>query len=1085
MNQARIRDWKCKKNFGASRTKNDVLKNGMDTNAAYMYCFQSIDMATSLQQARKMVTDLSQDNVTKSHQIVNLTKDLESARASNRELSYKLSEIQAMLDQQIKQNSYERKKFEEQMCELTKQLDDPKKEMVEIEKSKNLLKDQLVVQNQLLANLTEENKLLKKNKSNSVAYNTIQRSVTPNRRPFLLQRPLGIDPAKINRLSISISCEQASLIAKEMKHQLSVLRNDIQDMKKLFCKSMQDIRVIVDVNKDKIITQRSVIEEQLSCNKNSINGKISPIKQQLVDELCQNVTTIYRAFCSKNLRNSSARTLNLEINRRVRDKSFECLLRSDENQVGNGLRSTTAPDNVIESILVRRYFEKNIDQFSDKFPDVVNKIKEEKAARGVQSVSKDAEFAAFPFGAFASTSFDDNSEVSRELPSSSVEKSARFVTDRGFFVNSEAHKDEYVIGSSLDLPQDKHFALNKHDLLLNSDDSSNSKKKKKLLKRFGGSDAVEEIEFQLPHQSTKTEIHADTGDTEDWAVKYGTADPDVAAAPAGVDCCGCGARLHCRHTGLPGFLPFEYFKDLAASNFTQNKDSDALLCRRCYLLKHYNFLLNVNVTPPEYERMLGALRNRHEILVVLIVDMLDFPCSIYRNLPHLVGVGKHLIVVGNKIDLVPCDSSPKYLKHYVKCLRQAVVDLKFHEHFNIMSVQLISAKTGFGVESLINKIYHNWQNKGDIYLVGCTNSGKSTLFNALLQSDLCKVRAVDLVERATASIWPGTTLNLLKFPIMNPTPAKIMKREARLRLVNRIIEKEEQHRKLLYEQTGDQQYAVLQGYIGQTFANPEGIPSSFLTKLAKNKNNVFRSNHFMPNPYEQKSKADKNVTLANTPEFTMGNWCYDTPGTVNNDQIINLLTLEELIKTLPGSLIDPKEVTLTKGQTLLIGGLIRVDFLETSTKACRQLKFALYASDKLPFYVLDGWEVSKFYAKYFGTKVLEVPCGDSDRLAKFPSLSPVLVEIHGGQTTSSNIAANDDEFQVDVVLSSVGWLSLRTLQKTAALRLRVWTPGGSGVYVRRPALLPGGVDRNSERKTASRKIEYKPMKEKEKLKRDI
>jgi ribosome biogenesis GTPase A len=51
---------------------------------------------------------------------------------------------------------------------------------------------------------------------------------------------------------------------------------------------------------------------------------------------------------------------------------------------------------------------------------------------------------------------------------------------------------------------------------------------------------------------------------------------------------------------------------------------------------------------------------------------------------------------------------------------------------------------------------------GDVYLVGCTNVGKSTLFNALLQSDYCKVKAVDLIQRATTSPWPGTTLNLLK-----------------------------------------------------------------------------------------------------------------------------------------------------------------------------------------------------------------------------------------------------------------------------------------------------------------------------------
>lgn len=51
---------------------------------------------------------------------------------------------------------------------------------------------------------------------------------------------------------------------------------------------------------------------------------------------------------------------------------------------------------------------------------------------------------------------------------------------------------------------------------------------------------------------------------------------------------------------------------------------------------------------------------------------------------------------------------------------------------------------------------------GDIYLVGCTNVGKSTLFNSLIHSDLCRIEAEDILQRATISSWPGTTLNLLK-----------------------------------------------------------------------------------------------------------------------------------------------------------------------------------------------------------------------------------------------------------------------------------------------------------------------------------
>ena len=53
----------------------------------------------------------------------------------------------------------------------------------------------------------------------------------------------------------------------------------------------------------------------------------------------------------------------------------------------------------------------------------------------------------------------------------------------------------------------------------------------------------------------------------------------------------------------------------------------------------------------------------------------------------------------------------------------------------------------------------NYYFAGQVYLVGCTNAGKSTLFNALLSSDYCKSIARDFMYRATVSQWPGKWYN--------------------------------------------------------------------------------------------------------------------------------------------------------------------------------------------------------------------------------------------------------------------------------------------------------------------------------------
>lgn len=95
-------------------------------------------------------------------------------------------------------------------------------------------------------------------------------------------------------------------------------------------------------------------------------------------------------------------------------------------------------------------------------------------------------------------------------------------------------------------------------------------------------------------------------------------------------------------------------------------------------------------------------------------------------------------------------------------------------------------------------------------MIGCTNVGKSSLFNALLQSDYCKVKAVDLIQRATISPWPGTTLRLLKFPILNPQRWRLYMRMMRLKEDNEQMLAEKQMRIEKYKESSNWAYVTLQ-----------------------------------------------------------------------------------------------------------------------------------------------------------------------------------------------------------------------------------------------------------------------------------
>jgi len=53
---------------------------------------------------------------------------------------------------------------------------------------------------------------------------------------------------------------------------------------------------------------------------------------------------------------------------------------------------------------------------------------------------------------------------------------------------------------------------------------------------------------------------------------------------------------------------------------------------------------------------------------------------------------------------------------------------------------------GYGVEALITAIHNLWMSQRDLYLIGAVNAGKSSLFNALLQSDLGKGRTMEYFQ---------------------------------------------------------------------------------------------------------------------------------------------------------------------------------------------------------------------------------------------------------------------------------------------------------------------------------------------------
>ena len=98
--------------------------------------------------------------------------------------------------------------------------------------------------------------------------------------------------------------------------------------------------------------------------------------------------------------------------------------------------------------------------------------------------------------------------------------------------------------------------------------------------------------------------------------------------------------------------------------------------------------------------------------------------------------------------------------------------------------------------------------------------------------------------------------------------------------------------------------------MGQTFDSPDRVQGAgFIGEDA----GLHSSGHF---------GVDENDEV-----YKESRWCFDTPGSIHPDQVLHLLTTEELMLTIPQRIISPRTYALERNQTLFLAGLGRLDFL--------------------------------------------------------------------------------------------------------------------------------------------------------------
>ena len=206
-------------------------------------------------------------------------------------------------------------------------------------------------------------------------------------------------------------------------------------------------------------------------------------------------------------------------------------------------------------------------------------------------------------------------------------------------------------------------------------------------------------------------------------------------------CIGCGATIQSDNPAEIGYTP--------KSAIQKGIENDELYCQRCFRLRHYNEIAPVSLTDDDLLRLFDQIRDANA-LIVYVIDIFDFNGSLIPGLHRFVG-DNPVLLVGNKEDLLP------------RSLRRTKLTDWMRQQANLsgirpIDVTLVSAKRNHQIDGLLKQIEKYRENR-DVYVVGVTNVGKSTLINQIIK------QTTGVKELITTSRFPGTTLDKIQIPL--------------------------------------------------------------------------------------------------------------------------------------------------------------------------------------------------------------------------------------------------------------------------------------------------------------------------------
>ena len=192
-------------------------------------------------------------------------------------------------------------------------------------------------------------------------------------------------------------------------------------------------------------------------------------------------------------------------------------------------------------------------------------------------------------------------------------------------------------------------------------------------------------------------------------------------------CTGCGVFLQDTNKEKLGYT----------TNLKNN------LCERCFRIRNYNEYSRVLKDNEDYIKILKNISKND--LVVLVVDLFNF-CNLNEISNYLKN---DILLVLTKRDLIPRS-----------CYNEKILNYFDSFNLNIKDKIIVSSKKNYNMDLVFEKI-NELKTSENVYVVGYTNSGKSTLINKIIYN------YSDNNNIITTSNLPSTTIDSIEIKVNN------------------------------------------------------------------------------------------------------------------------------------------------------------------------------------------------------------------------------------------------------------------------------------------------------------------------------